>query len=458
LCYDKGIIKKEVPFMGMKDKKLAREIAEQRMIMIAPLLGLPLLSEIYYEKRREISENFELSTRTIQRYVDAYNESGIDGLEPKGRVPEQNPVISKEILEEAIRLRREMPSRSVPTIIKILELEGKVEPDVLKRSTLQKALAKMGYSSAMMKVYQDNGYASQRFARVHRCDLWQGDLKFGPSLNIGGKVQPTYMSCLIDDATRYIIHAQFYGDMEQTIVEDTLKKGIQKYGTPRRIYFDNGSQYRTHWMKRACGLLGIRLLYAKPRNPQGKGKQERFNLTVDSFIDEVGLNPPESIEELNKLFNAWLSECYQNKVHSALGVTPETAFKSDSMPLYYPDEAILASAFLHCETRKVNKSGCISFMGKDYDVGILYAGQTVDVVYDPQNIAKVRIEPKSHEPFYAEPAKIGTHVAKKPTRAEIERIPTDSSRLLDAVRKTADERERRAVISYSIAMGGDEDV
>ncbi|MCR5021825.1 DDE-type integrase/transposase/recombinase [Ruminococcus sp.] len=444
--------------MGMKDKKLAREIAEQRMIMIAPLLGLPLLSEIYYEKRREISENFELSTRTIQRYVDAYNESGIDGLEPKGRVPEQNPVISKEILEEAIRLRREMPSRSVPTIIKILELEGKVEPDVLKRSTLQKALAKMGYSSAMMKVYQDNGYASQRFARVHRCDLWQGDLKFGPSLNIGGKVQPTYMSCLIDDATRYIIHAQFYGDMEQTIVEDTLKKGIQKYGTPRRIYFDNGSQYRTHWMKRACGLLGIRLLYAKPRNPQGKGKQERFNLTVDSFIDEVGLNPPESIEELNKLFNAWLSECYQNKVHSALGVTPETAFKSDSMPLNYPDEAILASAFLHCETRKVNKSGCISFMGKDYDVGILYAGQTVDVVYDPQNIAKVRIEPKSHEPFYAEPAKIGTHVAKKPTRAEIERIPTDSSRLLDAVIKTADERERRAVISYSIAMGGDEDV
>ena len=444
--------------MGMKDKKLAREIAEQRMIMIAPLLGLPLLSEIYYDKRREISENCELSTRTIQRYVDAYNESGIDGLEPKGRVPEQNPVISKEILEEAIRLRREMPSRSVPTIIKILELEGKVEPDVLKRSTLQKALAKMGYSSAMMKVYQDNGYASQRFARVHRCDLWQGDLKFGPSLNIGGKVQPTYMSCLIDDATRYIIHAQFYGDMEQTIVEDTLKKGIQKYGTPRRIYFDNGSQYRTHWMKRACGLLGIRLLYAKPRNPQGKGKQERFNLTVDSFIDEVGLNPPESIEELNKLFNAWLSECYQNKVHSALGVTPETAFKSDSMPLNYPDEAILASAFLHCETRKVNKSGCISFMGKDYDVGILYAGQTVDVVYDPQNIAKVRIEPKSHEPFYAEPAKIGTHVAKKPTRAEIERIPTDSSRLLDAVRKTADERERRAVISYSIAMGGDEDV
>jgi transposase InsO family protein len=66
-----------------------------------------------------------------------------------------------------------------------------------------------------------------------------------------------------------------------------VTQGIQKYGVPRRIYFDNGSQYRTRWMKRAFGLLGIRLLYAKPRNPQGKGKQERFNRTVDSFISEM---------------------------------------------------------------------------------------------------------------------------------------------------------------------------
>ena len=444
--------------MGMKDQKLAKEIAERRMIMIAPLLDAALPLEDYYEKRREISAAYEVSTRTLQRYVDAYSESGIDGLQPKGKVPEQNPIISKDILAEAIRLRREVPSRSVPTIIQILELEGKVEAGVLKRTTLQRALAKEGYSSQMMKMYQDNGYASQRFARVHRCDLWQGDIKYGPTLKVGGKVQPTYLSCLIDDATRYIIHAQFYGDMEQSIVEDTMKKGIQKYGVPRRIYFDNGSQYRTHWMKRACGLLGIRLLYAKPRNPQGKGKQERFNHTVDSFLAEVNVNPPESIEELNRLFAAWLSECYHSKTHSALGMTPEHAFKSDSMPLRYPDEAILASAFLHCETRKVNKSGCISFMGKEYDVGLLYAGQQVDVVYDPQNIAKVRIEAKGHEPFYAEPAKVGTHVAKKPKRAEIDRIPVDTSRLLDAVTRTVDEKERRAVISYTRALEGDENV
>ena len=97
-------------------------------------------------------------------------------------------------------------------------------------------------------------------------------------------------------------------------------------------------------------------------------------------------------------------------------------------------------------------------MGKEYEVGLLYAGQQVDVVYDPLNIAKVRIEARGHEPFYAEPAKIGTHVAKKPKRVGIDRLPADSSRLLDAVNKTADEKERRAVISYTRALEGDKNV
>ena len=173
--------------MGMKDQKLAKEIAEQRIIMIAPMLDVSMSAEDFYEKRRQISESYDVSTRTLQRYVDAYRDNGIDGLKPKGRVPSQNPIISEELLAQAIQLRREVPSRSIPTIIQILELEGKAAPGMLKRTTFQRALAKAGYSAEMMKTYRDKGYASQRFARVHRNDLWQGDIKYGPILKIGGK-------------------------------------------------------------------------------------------------------------------------------------------------------------------------------------------------------------------------------------------------------------------------------
>ena len=226
--------------------------------------------------------------------------------------------------------------------------------------------------------------------------------------------------------------------MEQGIVEDTLRKAIMKYGAPRRLYFDNGSQYRTHWMQRACGLMGIRLLYAKPRNPQGKGKQERFNLTMEAFLDEIALKPPESLEELNTLFSAWLNECYLTVEHSALGTTPEIAFRSDSMPPRFIDSAVLARAFLHCEQRKADKSGCISFRGEKYDLGVRFAGRKVDIIFDESSTDSLTVEADGVTPFRVHKLAVGEYVAPKPMRAEAKTVPTDRSRLLDAASERRD--------------------
>ena len=446
--------------MEMKDQKKASEIAEQRMAMISPLLNPNLGKASVSQLKKQQCETYGVSERTLERYCRSYLESGFEGLKPQGRNTELKYKIPKPLLDEAILLRRELPGRSIPTIISILEMEGKAEPGFLRRTTLQDAMARAGYSSAMMKIYQDNGYASQRFQRVHRHDLWQGDIKYGVMINIGGRPTQTYFSCLIDDATRYILHGEFYSNMEQSIVEDTLRKAVTKYGAPRRLYFDNGSQYKNRWMKRACGLMGIRLLYAKPRNPQGKGKQERFNHTLDAFLDEIALKVPDTLAELNVKFNAWLSECYHSVVHSALGTTPELAFKNDSMPPRFIPADIMARAFLHCETRKADKSGCISFQGESYDIGARHAGKKVDVVYDSANIDVVTIEIAGEVPFQAKKRVIKTHVAPRPKIAEPERAETDRSRLLDAVTEKYEEREQRrfSAISYTSEVGGGQDV
>lgn len=437
--------------MEMKDRQKAKETAEARMQMIAPLLAPNLGYTDIRKLKEELSATYEISVRTLERYCKSYVDGGFEGLYPQGKSGEAKYKIPAELVDAAIELRRELPSRSIPTIIKILEMEGKAEPGFLRRTTLQDALARAGYAASMMKVYQDSGYASQRFQRLHRNDLWQGDIKYGPVLRLYGRPVQTYLSCLIDDATRYVVHAEFYANMEQGIVEDTLHKAITKYGTPKRLYFDNGSQYRTHWMKRACGLMGIRLLYAKPRNPQGKGKQERWNHTVDSFLDEISLNPPETLEKLNTLFQAWLSECYHRKEHSALGTTPEIAFKGDSMPPRFVDTALLARAFLHCEQRKADKSGCISFHSDKYDLGVRFAGKRVDVVYDPANTETLTIEAVGEPAFQVHKLAVQEHVAPRADKKDVDRIPVDHSRLLDAVaeRKNKLDAVRRGVISYS---------
>ena len=434
----------------MKDEKKAKAIADERMGFIAPLLAPNLDKSQVNQIKAKLRETNGLSDRTLTRYLKAYLEDGYDGLMPAGKNPKAVYKIPEALLDEAVALRRELPSRSIPTIIQILELEGKAEPGFLKRTTLQDAMARRGFSAGMMRIYQDTSYASQRFQRQHRQDLWQGDIKYGPVVKINGVETKTYLSCLIDDATRFIVHGEFYVTQEQEIVEDTLHKAVIKYGAPRRLYFDNGSQYRTHWMTRACNLLGIKLIFAKPRNPQGKGKMERFNETVDQFLHELSLKPAESLQELNDRFKAWLSECYQTANHSALGTSPEIAFKSDSMPLRFIPRDELSRVFLHCETRKADKSGCISFQGRSYDLGVKYAGRTVDVVYDPANTETLTIEADGNEPFQVSERKIQEHVAQHPKTPAAE-VKAEGSRLLDAVSNayTARTVDRQRAISYS---------
>lgn len=200
----------------------------------------------------------------------------------------------------------------------------------IKRSTLQEKLTETGYSSRQMRLYSQSGVAARRFQKRHRNQLWQSDIKYGPYLPIGpnGTKKQVYLVTILDDATRFVLHGAFYPTLDSRIVEDAFRQAVQKYGVPEAVYFDNGKQYRTKWMSRTCSKLGTRLVFAKSYAPESNGKVERFNRVIDSFLGEVALEKPTTLDRLNELFQVWLSECYQEKPHSALGekVSPESAF------------------------------------------------------------------------------------------------------------------------------------
>lgn len=446
----------------MKDQKKAEEIAEKRAELILPLMEKGLDPALAREKRRRICKNNGLSERTLRRYLAEYRDQGFMGLKPKGKGRLKSKTISPELMEQAVLLRREVPSRSVAQIIQILEWEGKAKPDEIKRSTLQEKLSEQGYSSRQMRMYTDNGVAARRFQHRYRNQLIHSDIKYGPYLPIGpgGTKKQVFLVTFLDDATRFVLHGAFYPTLDQTIVEDCFRNAIQKWGAPEAAYFDNGKQYRTKWMARTCSKLGIRLLYARPYSPESTGKVEKFNQTVDSFLREVALEKPKTLERLNELFQIWLSECYQNKPHTALKdhMSPEAAFKSDCHILRFIDPDVLANAFLHCASRKVDKSGCISFMSKKYEVGLNFIGCTVDVIYDPANISELTIEYEGYTPWKAHELVIGRRVGKRPELAEhLEIRPADSSRLLSAATSKNKERQIRQNPAISFRSVGKED-
>ena len=448
----------------MTDKGRPEEIAVNRYKIIAPIIaameekadGAKLVL-----RGKEACELGGISMRTMRRWLTGYIQNGFDGLKPRARSNDGPGVIPEELIAEAILLRREVPSRSIPQIIEILELEGRAPAGFLKRTTLQDKLQERGYSARQMKLYQQGGVAARRFQRQDRGDLWHSDIKFGPFLTINGVKKQIYLVSFLDDATRYVVHGEFYDSLDQTIVEDCLHKAILKEGLPKRVYFDNGKQYRNKWMERACAILGIRLLFAKPYSPESTGKIERFNRTVDGFLDEAALKQCRKLDDFNRYFQIWLAECYHTRGHAGLtGQTPEIAYKSAKAPLRFVPPETVASAFLRVDTRKVDKSGCIQFGGKRYEVGVLLVGQTVTVAYDPNDTETLTVEHGTIS-LQVKELQIGAHAGPRP-KLPTSMLPAlpETSRLLDEKEKLHNARNEvvRRAIRFDGLEGGEGNV
>ena len=437
------------------------QIAAQRMRLIAPLLSPGLDKATYQRLKEQISRESGLSERTLRRYLFLYQEKGYEGLFPAKKQYPSSDAVPEEILQEAILLRRQVPSRSVAQLIQILEWEGKVEPGQIKRSTLQDKLAEKGYSSRQMKQYHQTGTAARRFVKPYRNCLWQSDVKYAVHLPIGpdNKPQQIYLATWIDDATRLILHSEFYLVLQSAIVIDSFRQALLKHGLPDAVYFDNGSEYRNKWMHNTTGLLGIKLMYARPYSPEGKGKSEVFHHQVDRFLAEAKLENVATLDELNYLYQVWLTECYQHRPHSALknNQSPYEAFQSDKRPIRYVDPQEIHDAFLHREERKVDKTGCISFFGKPYEVGLQFLGMKVAVIYDPADISVITVQGGSLPPVQAKERVIGQWTGPRPSLPEhLTKVPATESRLLKAAEKKHQERDKPMLISYQKA--GEQDV
>src|SRR6516164_8959253 len=74
------------------------------------------------------------SVRTLWTWWSAYQRTGLEGLLPKVRKDHGQPkAVDRALLEAAITLRREVPSRSTATLIHILQTAGRIVPGQLRR-------------------------------------------------------------------------------------------------------------------------------------------------------------------------------------------------------------------------------------------------------------------------------------------------------------------------------------
>ena len=165
---------------------------------------------------------------------------------------------------------------------------------------------------------------------------------------------------------------------------------------------------------------------------------------MDGFLDEVALKHCKTLDDFNRHFHVWLHECYHTRSHVGLeGKTPDIAYKGAKAPLRFTSPETVASAFLRVERRKVDKSGCIQFGGKRYEVGVLLVGQTVTVAYDPNDTQTLTVEHGAIS-LQVKELRIGEHTGPRP-KLPASMLPAlpETSRLLDEKAKRYEARNER---------------
>lgn len=447
----------------MKDEQDPRDVALEKFILIAPLLEPGLDKEELQFRHRKIIEDYPrfhygtISESSIRRYVKSYREEGFAGLYPKQRSDKGRPrVLTEDIMDAAAVLKQELPQRSIRQIIEILEGEGKVKPGQLKAATVARHIVRLG----LMKLNKNPTKGMKRFRKEYRNQLWQVDLKYGPYLpdpKNPKKVMRTYLIAFIDDYSRLVPHAEFYFEQKLPALEDCLKKAILKRGIPHSIFVDNGKIFISRWLRIACARLNIRHLTAAPYAPESKGKIERFMGRVEEFLAEAEFLNPRTLKELNEAFWGWLEEAYNHKPHSALETrTPAEVFATDGKPVRFATTEELREAFLWEEDRKVDKTGCIKYGGKLYDIGPDLIGQTIEIRFDPFDDAEIEVWLNGKKDRTAKELVINQPRVKP---EEQQTTKPTSSRYLDLMSRKEQERRKRKLGAIAFReIGGVENV
>jgi putative transposase len=341
------------------------------------------------------SHRTRLSAATIRSWIRLYEKSGqrLESLYPHSRSDRgQARALDQESTLALIGLRREMPTATVQSLIRTAQQRGIVEPQqYLAESTVWRLLKREGLMHASEQAAVDR----RRFEAQLPNDLWQSDVMHGPSVSVDGKNRKTYLIAFIDDMSRLICHAQFYLSENLNAYLDALRQALLTRGLPRKLYVDNGPAFRSFHLHQITASLGIALIHAKPYQPQGKGKIERFFRTVRSdFLPAVRA---QSLNDLNLALDGWIRDVYHNRPHRSTGQTPLARYAAHcecvrAAPKDLPDH------FRQQARRRVAKDRTVSLAGRLFEAPIALIGKQISLFYHAHDPARVqaRYEGKSY--------------------------------------------------------------
>lgn len=368
---------------------------------------------------QSISEETAISRRTLHYWVSHYEQYGLRGLMRKKRKDSGSTKVTGQVQSEIERLILMYKNNSIRSIHRkvsqFCEINNLQKPSYSQVSVISKKLSPSLKTLIHQgkKNYQNHYDIILRREANYPNEQWQADhtLLDILVLNEKGQEERPWLTIIMDDYSRAI--AGYYLTFQapsaiQTAL--TLHQAIWRKqepnwsicGIPENFYTDHGSDFTSIHMEQVAIDLKINLIFSTVGVPRGRGKIERFFLTVNQLFlqDLPGYlgNQKEThlltFKELNDQLTDFIINGYNQRIH---GTTKKEPIKDWNHSGFLPNmpenlEQLDLLLLNVAKARKVHSDG-IHFQGLQYMDSNLaaYVGETVIIRYDPRDIAEIRV-------------------------------------------------------------------
>lgn len=262
-------------------------------------------------------KEFGIHKSTFYKWYNAYLNDGYDGLANKpcvrkqywNQIPEQE---KKAIVELALEYTDRSP-REVACLF------TDIHKRFVSESSVYRILKEKGLitTPAFTLTSAANEF-KDKTVRIN--EMWQTDFTYFKIPGWGWY----YLSTVLDDYSRFIVHWQLCKYMKSDDAEDTINQAMIKSnlkpGEKPKLLSDNGSCYIANDFKEYLKSHEIKHIRGRVRHPQTQGKIERYHRSMKNVIKlDVYYSPMELERALRKFVHYYNYERYHESINN---VTP----------------------------------------------------------------------------------------------------------------------------------------
>jgi putative transposase len=283
-----------------------------------------------------------LNKSTFYTWYKAYSDFGVEGLEPVKRSSNRQwNSIPQEQKNLVVDLALERPELSARELAYHLTDEQQI---FISESSVYRILKARGLITSPAHIFISAGDEfTDKTKFVH--EMWQTDFTYFKIIGWGWY----YLSTVLDDFSRYIVHWELCSGMKAEDVKRTIDRAVRKAKliTKQRpkLLSDNGSCYIAAELKSYLkDNHGMKQIHGRPMHPQTQGKIERYHRTMKNVVKLDNYYAPGELEmALEKFVYKYNNERYHESINN---LTPADVYYGRG-DLILKERARLKSVSLH---------------------------------------------------------------------------------------------------------------